>query len=47
MIVTKKKPIEEVLKALGPASKIFIIRMRGLRGYVQDRRGERDRADEG
>ncbi len=25
MIVTKKKPIEEILKALGPASKIFII----------------------
>ncbi len=25
MIVTKKKPIEEILKALGPASKVFII----------------------
>jgi ferredoxin len=25
MIVSKKKPIEEILKALGPASKIFII----------------------
>jgi len=25
MIVTKKKPIEEILKALGPARKIFII----------------------
>ncbi len=25
MIVTKKKPIEEILKALGPASKIFIV----------------------
>lgn len=25
MIVTKKKPIEEMLKALGTASKIFII----------------------
>jgi len=25
MIVTKKKPIEEILKVLGPASKIFII----------------------